>query len=257
MRVTSLIDNRSGTPLAECEHGLSLYIETGNRKILFDTGQTDMFSRNAAALGIDLSKADICVISHGHYDHGGGLKKFLEINERAPVYMSRYAFEPHYNGEKYIGLDTSLKDCGRIIFTEGRTETDEGIVLYSSDRIVKKHFTGSSGLTTEENGVPVPDDFRHEQFLEIEDSGRKILFSGCSHNGILDISDAFRPDILIGGFHFSKLDMDDVMISYAEYLDTYTTSFYTCHCTGYDRFEFMKKHMGRLYYLSAGETAEI
>lgn len=118
MRITALTENTSKNGLLS-EHGLSLYIETENRKILFDTGQSDLFSKNAETLGIDLSEVDLAVLSHGHYDHGGGLKKFLELNNTAKVYMNKHAFEPHYNGtEKYIGLDVCLKNNERIVFTD-------------------------------------------------------------------------------------------------------------------------------------------
>ena len=119
MRITALAENTSVSDNFGAEHGLSLYIETDKHNILFDMGQTALFSENAEKLGIDLSMVDIAVLSHGHYDHGGGLKKFLSINDKAPVYINRYAFEPHYNGkEKYIGLDISLQDNERIIFTD-------------------------------------------------------------------------------------------------------------------------------------------
>ena len=109
MRITVLLENTAASSDMEVEHGLSLFIETGTKTILFDMGQTDLFARNAGKLGCDLSRVDAAVLSHGHYDHGGGLERFLEINSHAPVYLSPYAFEPHYNGsDKYIGLDTAI-----------------------------------------------------------------------------------------------------------------------------------------------------
>ena len=79
MKITALTENTSVNENIGAEHGLSLYIETDGHKILFDMGQTDMFERNAKTLCIDLSEVDIAVLSHGHYDHGGGLARFLEI----------------------------------------------------------------------------------------------------------------------------------------------------------------------------------
>ena len=257
MRITSLIENTSQKENIACEHGLSLFIETQGKRILFDTGQTDLFAENADKLGIDLSSVDICIISHGHYDHGGGLRKFLEINKTAPVYMSKYAFEPHFNKEKYIGLNPALKNSSRIIYTSGDTPISDGIELLSPEFKTKNHDLGSFGLNMLRDGRLVPDDFRHEQFLMLSESGRCFLFSGCSHNGILDIADWFSPDILVGGFHFSKLNMDEMLKEYAEVLDKTGIMFYTCHCTGADRFEFMKPYMKNLAYLSAGETIEI
>lgn len=255
MRITSLAENTSADENIGYEHGLSLYIETDNHNILFDMGQTELFSENAEKLGIDLTKADIAVLSHGHYDHGGGLKKFLSINDKAPVYINRYAFEPHYNGmEKYIGLDISLQDNERIIFTEDLYEIEPGLTLHSCSGRSKRIELGSFGLNMMINGKLIPDDFRHEQYLLIEETGRKILISGCSHKGILNISEWFRPDVLVGGFHFSKLPLDDTLKVYAEYLGSYDTDYYTCHCTGTEQYSFMKEYIGRLNYLSAGES---
>ena len=106
MRTAVLCENTALSEKYACEHGLSLYIETGSHKILFDTGQTDVFVKNAHLMDIDLTLADTVIISHGHYDHGGGLKKLLDINRHAAVYINEHAFEPHYNGtNKYNGLD--------------------------------------------------------------------------------------------------------------------------------------------------------
>ena len=103
MKITALLENTASDCCMLTEHGLSLYIEAQGKKILFDMGQTDLFYKNALTLGIDLAEVDIAILSHGHYDHGGGLEKFLEINKKAPIYVSSRAFEPHYNGkEKYI-----------------------------------------------------------------------------------------------------------------------------------------------------------
>ena len=257
MRVTALTENTTEIGL-RTEHGLSLYIETDDKKILFDSGQTELFAENAGHLGIDLSSVDMMILSHGHYDHGGGLKKFIEINKKAPIYMSRYAFEPHYNGtEKYIGLDSSLENSERIIFTDEITKISDKLTLYSCNDREKMTDLGSFGLNMLENGRLVPDDFRHEQYLLIKENGKRILISGCSHKGINNIESWFIPDVLIGGFHFSKLPLDSVLSSCAKQLDSYNTDYYTCHCTGTEQFEFMKQHMKRLDYISTGMIFEI
>ncbi len=255
MKITSLLENTVSSDKVKSEHGLSLYIETDSHKILFDMGQTDLFYENALALGIDLKNVDFAVLSHGHYDHGGGLEKFLEINNTAPVYINEFAFKPHYNGtEKYIGLDVSLKDSDRIIFTRDELSISENLKLFSYNGKERIHDLGSFGLTCFENGEFVPDLFIHEQYLLIKESDKQVLISGCSHKGILDIADWSEPDVLIGGFHFSKLPLDDTLISYAKILNSHKTHFYTCHCTGIEQFNFMKEHMKRLSYLSCGDS---
>lgn len=258
MKITALVENISSKETLGAEHGLSLYIETESHKILFDMGQTALFSKNAKALGIDLEEVDIAILSHGHYDHGGGLEKFLEINPKAPVYLSKYAFEPHYNGtEKYIGLDVSLAENERLCFTEDELQIAEGLTLYSCNNCEKNFDLGSFGLTEKINDTFLPDNFRHEQYLLIEEAGKKVLISGCSHKGILNIAEWFVPDVLVGGFHFSKLPLDETLVSYAQFLDRFDTEFYTCHCTGEEQFAFMKQYMNRLSYLSTGESIEI
>lgn len=258
MRITALTENITHNPDLSAEHGLSLYIETGDRKILFDMGQTALFSDNAQKLGIDLSAVDIAVISHGHYDHGGGLGKFLEINKTAPVYISRYAFEPHYNGtEKYIGLDISLKNNDRLIFTGDEQSIGDNLTLFSCNEKERLLGLGSFGLNMLSDGEFLPDDFRHEQYLLIEENGRRVLISGCSHKGIMDISGWFEADVLVGGFHFSKLPLDEKLAEYAAVLNGHKTDYYTCHCTGVEQYEFMKNYMDRLSYLSCGKTIEI
>lgn len=255
MKITSLAENTALKENIGAEHGLSLYIKTEFHNILFDMGQTDLFAENADKLGIDLSDVDIAVLSHGHYDHGGGLKKFLEINKKAPVYLSRHAFGEHYNGTtKYIGLDKALKDSNRLIFTDDTYCIDGNLTLFSCNQNEKTYNLGSFGLMMKQGDEFLPDDFRHEQYLLINENGKNILISGCSHKGILNITEWFTPDVLVGGFHFSKIPLDETLVGYAKYLDTFKTDFYTCHCTGTEQFEFMKSYMSRLNYLSAGES---
>ncbi|MBP3495865.1 MAG: MBL fold metallo-hydrolase [Clostridia bacterium] len=258
MRISCLIENTSYNGDFLCEHGLSLYIQAGGHNILFDMGQGDSFIKNAKKLGIDLSQVDIAILSHGHYDHGGGLEAFLEINSISPVYLGRYAFEPHYNGcKKYIGLDTSLVNNNRLIFVDDILKIDTGLTLFSCNDKKREFNLGSFGLTILENDSYLPDDFRHEQYLLIEEDNKKVLISGCSHKGILNIASWFEADYIIGGFHFSKLPLDNTLLSYSEYLQNLNTVFYTCHCTGINQYEFMKNNMKELHYISSGQVIEI
>lgn len=258
MKITALVENTCQSGAFSVEHGLSLYIETKNHKILFDTGQTSLFAENAEKLGINLQAVDALVLSHGHYDHGGGLETFLTLNTKAPVYATRQAFCACYNGiEKYIGLNMALKDNERIVFVDDACIIDEGITLSTQNDKERTCNMQSVGLSVEKNGRFFPDDFCHEQYLLIEEDGKKILFSGCSHKGVLDIASWFCPDVLIGGFHFSKLPLDETLAGYARILNGYNTTFYTCHCTGVEQYSYMKNYMNHLYYLSTGDCVVI
>ncbi len=257
MRITALLENTSACSLPT-EHGLSLFVETEACRFLFDMGQTDLFARNAGVLGIDLNRADFAVLSHGHYDHGGGLATFLALNDHAPVYMSRHAFEPHYNGtEKYIGLDHSLRGSERIVFVDSVKEIAPGFTLYNRPDAMKLDDFGSCGLNMVQDGIMRPEDFRHEQYLLADVNGKRVLFSGCSHRGILNIMHWFQPDVLIGGFHLSKVPLDETLASFTDRLNAYRAVYYTCHCTGVEQYRFMRERMDNLFYISAGESIVI
>lgn len=253
MKITVLTENTACRETLTPEHGLSLYIETGSHRILFDAGQTGAFADNAEELGIDLSQVDFAVLSHGHYDHGGGLMRFLSENAAAPVYIRRDAFGQHFNASgKYIGLDAALKSSGRVILTDDTLTIAPGITLHSCNALPRPYGTDSAGLTLDSK----PDFFLHEQYLLIEEDRKRILISGCSHKGILNIVSWFRPDVLIGGFHFMKLSPDsEALAQAAQSLLQSPTIYYTGHCTGQAQYARLKTILGsRLHSFSTGDT---
>ena len=96
MRIVNLIENTEGKSECLYEHGLSFYIETEGHKVLLDLGQTDNSLKNAIFLGVDLEKVDMVVLSHGHYDHSGGIIPFTKINNHAAIYMQSSAGGDYY-----------------------------------------------------------------------------------------------------------------------------------------------------------------
>lgn len=253
MKIVSLVENTSARNDVRSEHGLSLYIEACGNKILFDMGQGELFLENAKVLGVDLSVVDIAIISHGHYDHGGGLEKFLEINEIAPVYVNKKAFLPYYNGERYIGLDFHMSESNRLIKVKGDLSLAEGLSLVTLD--LPPDDTGK--LKLRKDGRFFPDSFDHEQYLLIEEKGKRVLISGCSHKGIIAIAKNFMPDALVGGFHFMDMPLGEGLKSRAEKLNSINCDFYTCHCTGEEQYKFLTKYMKRISYLAAGGEIEL
>ena len=251
MKLITLIENTACSPSLSCEHGLSLYLETGSHKILFDMGQSSAFADNAAKLGVDLSRMDFAVLSHGHYDHGGGMETFLQLNRTAPVYLSRYAFDPHFNAHgKDIGLHLPSSHH-RLIYTQGFMELAPGITLHT----LPFPPTDTAGMTANDGQI---EDFRHEQYLLIEEYGKRILLSGCSHKGIVAIAEHFRPDILIGGFHFMKTEDDALLNDAANRLLALNCTYYTGHCTGQKQYDFLKAQMGSyLHSITTGRILEL
>ena len=266
MRIVTLVENSCGNKNYIAEHGLSIYIETENHKLLLDTGQTDAVMKNAEALSIDLSAVDTVILSHGHYDHSGGILPFAEENPEARIIMQKSAAELHYNGERYIGIDTDILKLPNIQLIDGDMELDDELFLFNGITGRRCYPQGNKKLSCIKNGVQVPDDFLHEQCLVITQNGKRWLLSGCAHNGILNILDRYKelfdshPDYVITGFHMMKKDGEHteaektVIIQTAQELAKMNTVFYSGHCTGIPAFEMMKDIMGdKLIALHSGE----
>ncbi len=269
MIIKTLVENRSISKEYGCEHGLSLYIETGQHKLLFDTGASDLFYENGKKLGVRFREIDFAVISHGHFDHGGGLKKFLQENHKAGLYMHSQAFGQYYalrqNGEKeYIGLDQELQNEDRIIFTKGSFTITDKLELYSDIQHIAPLPVANSHLMMEQKGRLVRDSFEHEQNLIIMENDKSVLITGCAHNGIVNIVEQFKiakgyfPDCVIGGFHLAGNlpgggESAEVIKEIANYLLFTKAKYYTGHCTGIEPYNQLKEIMGKeIDYLPAG-----
>jgi len=268
MIIKTLSENTSISKDIASEHGLSLYIKTKKHKILFDVGASELFLNNAKKLDVNISDVDFLVISHGHFDHGGGLKVFLRENTNAEVFIHRQAFEKYYarrSNDKleFIGLDESLKENKQLIATSERFFISKGIQVFSN--VIQKEPLAESnnGLLMEQKGEMTDDAFLHEQNLILDEDEKSLLVTGCAHNGIINILEHFyalkghMPDYVIGGFHLSSHsngnESFNTIDKISKYLMDTKAKFYTCHCTGIEAYERLKHTMGdRIEYLSAG-----
>lgn len=264
MKIITLIENTCGEEGCLFEHGLSLYIETQKHKIVLDTGSSDAFIQNAGKLGVDLEAVDTVVLSHGHYDHSGGILAFAEINPRALIYMQKTAGADYFHGERYIGIDKKILELPEVRLIEGGLVVDDQLSLFTHITGRRCYPQSNLALTVKRNGIEVKDSFDHEQCLVIREGEERILVSGCAHNGILNILDKYRelyhelPKRVISGFHMMKKtpytkEEQDTILANARVLAGYDTIFYTGHCTGDEAFELMKPIMGeKLVRLRSG-----
>lgn len=274
MIIKSIIENTTDNPTLAKEHGLCLYIETKVCKMLFDVGQSDAFIDNAQKLGVDIEAIDVLVISHGHYDHGGGLKRFLEVNTKSKIYLAKEAFDQYYSEQadktmKYIGLDQSLKVNDRFIFVKDSMKVCDCLTVFKNQSSIAPPPLLNRYLYKKVNGDIVRDDFTHEISLIVTCEGKSVLIAGCAHCGILNIIDTYKkhtgaePNVVVGGFHLSSGSRSE-MASQAtikgliRQFATTKTEYYTCHCTGVKPYEMMHEALGQqLSYLSGGKSIHL
>lgn len=247
------------------KHGLSFYIETKSHKILFDLGSDNTLFENAIKRNIDISKVDTVIISHGHIDHGGALKKFLDVNSLATIYVQKEAFESHYSKILFlkipVGIDSKLKTNRQIKQLEGDYKIDDELFLFTVDKVNKLYSPANNALYDEKG----KDTFSHEQNLIISEN-QVALLGGCGHAGIANIMDKakkYQPNICIGGFHLfnpitRKSVQNKLLNGIAAELQKYEdTQFYTCHCTGDRAYQYLTQQMDNLHYMSCGDTVDV
>ena len=273
MKIITLMENTACRSDLAADHGLSLYIETAKHKILFDMGPDNAYIDYAEKLGVDLKEVDIAILSHGHYDHGGGLPRFRLINDKAKIYLHRAAFKDYYvkeeDGEQeYIGLDQSMSQKG-FQFTGEDLVIDEELSLFAEVEDRTGALAASAKLFTSTFDGLIPDRFAHEQNLLIRSEGKTVLIAGCAHCGIVNILNEAksrlgqRPDVTFGGFHLFQLEEGDPAAdTLIEMIGTALlageTVYYTGHCTGDYAYEKLNSILGgRLHRVMGGTELEL
>jgi len=266
MKIITLIENVVYGQGLIAEHGLSLYIESQNQKILFDTGQSGLFLQNARALGIKIEEIDSVVLSHGHYDHTGGLYPFLEANPKAKLYAKRALFDTKYrNNRTFIGTpknDELLKD--RLVYVDEITELDEGVFIMPHIPIkhqIDKHFDGL--LKLKDNEL-VPDEFEDELYLTLVENNNVNIISACSHRGITNICEAATSyfnlgiGLILGGFHIKNCT-DEQYAHLTQYIRMLQPKqLGVCHCTGIEKYADLHQELEvPLLYNHTGHVIEL
>ena len=277
MRIVNLIENTPGAEGGVPAHGLAFYVETAAHRILVDAGPSDETLRNAERLGVDLRTVDAVILSHGHYDHSGGLLAFAELNPTAAIYMQRsagdeyYAFDGPEKGYRYIGVEKPILSLPQVQLLDGDTRIDDEITVFTVER--RNHPLPSTNMRImkKEGEGYVQDDFVHEQSVYVRSAGASAVISGCAHSGVLNILDEFvrkfgcenLPQAVVSGFHLMRktgYDGTDIreQEEIARRLMDYPCRFYTCHCTGVEPFARMKDIMGdRLEYIHTGGKIDV
>lgn len=282
MKVTVLIEdtNRPRQGGLVAEHGLSFHIDWNGKNILFDTGPSEKFLQNADKLGINMLEIDTSILSHHHYDHGGGLDHFLKRNKRAQVFLASTELANCYScslgfKKRYVGVDRELLQIydNRFEFIDEFREILPNVYLFPD---IAEHYPlpkGDRYLFLKKGKDYLYDDFKHELIMVIKEEDGLVIFTGCSHSGILNmiktVIDRFQGlsiKALIGGFHLVKRKIFKTMIDSQKEINTIAKEIqmypirkiYTGHCTTPKAFRLLKKSLNeKLNSFSTGSIIEI
>ncbi|RQW83532.1 MAG: MBL fold metallo-hydrolase [Geobacter sp.] len=259
VKITILVDNYAGDGLA-AEHGLSLWIETGNRRILLDTGQGAALAANAEKLGIDLSRTNALVLSHGHYDHTGGVSMVLRTASEVEVCCHPSAVIPRYGSDagqpKPLGMQAeSMRalDClpsQRINWIQEKRELfcDVGLTGYIPRN---SEYEDTGGAFFLDPKLSRPDPIDDDMALWIRTQEGVVVCVGCCHSGLINTlnqalfqSGASRLRAVIGGFHLLNADDNRIENTVQALRFLSPELIVPCHCTGGRALETLKNAFG-------------
>jgi 7,8-dihydropterin-6-yl-methyl-4-(beta-D-ribofuranosyl)aminobenzene 5'-phosphate synthase len=275
VKITTLIDNSRGATGLANEWGLSLHVEANDHRLLFDSGASPAFAKNAEKLKVDLAKVDMAVLSHGHFDHGGGLGAFFSSNKTAPLCLRRTADGDHYGKflfwTRYVGLDRRLLEANeeRLSWVETDTEIGPGLhVLVSIPEDEPRPDTRKDLLVRTERGFS-PDAFKHELVLVVKERDGVSVITGCGHLGVLNMVLAAKrkfPEApikaVIGGFHMVAAPITrtraETLALALRFKQLGCQRIFSGHCTGRKALTVLGRELGDEFSeLTTGSTFDV
>lgn len=247
MTITALMDDYCPKARFCGEHGLSYLLESGGRRALFDAGQSGAFLRNAAVLGVELGRLDAVALSHGHYDHAGGLGALYELMapDSPPLYAGpgydRERFSLGPAGKSSIGLPAASRPprapAARLV--DRPTELLPGLFALPAAAYGPGEAPAPRFRALDPAGNELADDFSDELSLALPGREGVTVITGCAHRGIaaiarqaLDFFPGARLDAVIGGFHLADLPDGELARSAEALAELNPRRLYCGHCTG-------------------------
>lgn len=257
--ITILVDNYAGDGLS-AEHGLSLWIETTDKNILFDTGQGGALAPNAEKLGVDLLATDALVLSHGHYDHAGGVSRLLRTAPALEVYCHPAAIVPRYGNRagkaKPLGMPCeALRSLDRLPSPRMHWVQD-GATLTADVELtgyIPRHtsYEDTGGAFFLDPAMRRPDPIDDDLALWINTPEGLVVCVGCCHAGLINTlnraivqSGNSRLLAVIGGFHLLNANGSRLEKTVAALEELSPECIVPCHCTGTRVIEFLERSFG-------------
>jgi 7,8-dihydropterin-6-yl-methyl-4-(beta-D-ribofuranosyl)aminobenzene 5'-phosphate synthase len=248
IQITVLVENSVNRAGLKAEHGWACLIEIGGRRVLFDTGQTDLLIGNAKVLGFPLENLDAIVLSHGHYDHTGGLAAILDAAPNVPVYLHPSAFGSKYGKSpvgktRFIGMNPKTAQtlrCRRnYIETIGLTRAFDGVsVTGEIPRATTYEDTGGAFFLDADRARPDP--LTDDQALVIDLGRTVVLLLGCAHAGVVNTLDHVQRltggkpvCAVIGGLHLGSASEERIQQTIVRLRAANLDCLAPVHCTGW------------------------
>lgn len=275
MKMHILTDSRTKKRGFLAEHGLSIFIEHENANVLFDTGQSDVYCHNAVRMGVDLSKTDCIVLSHGHYDHCGGLIHFPKSDRFPKIYVHEAAFAKRYalnpDGQTYreIGIPWSLDDNAvlksNVVFTQKNKLIAPHIMLCGEISSTVDFEEVPKGFYVGNEEHKITDMMKDEQMLILFTDKSLCIFLGCSHPGVvnclnyaLKLFPGRKINTLVAGMHLDSVTPLCLKMTIQAMLDLDIQKVIPLHCTGIFAICEMKRLLGdRCFMLCVGDSLEL
>ena len=248
IKITVLVENSVNAGGLRAEHGLAWHIQFGSRQILFDTGQSDLLIQNARALQLDLRGLEAVVLSHGHYDHTGGLKAVSQLAPHARFYLHPTALLPKFSGQpggtgRAIGMNEEnvevLRDAGQsVVWTNSPTEVAEGI--FATGEVPRRNnFEDTGGRFFLDADCSQPDPLVDDQALFFDTREGLVVVLGCAHAGVVNTLDCIqslhpgRPlRAVLGGLHLLNARQERVNKTLQAFRRWNIGQIVPGHCTG-------------------------
>jgi len=261
--ITILVDNTTSKQNLLTEHGLSLWIEYGDKHILFDAGQSDILFHNAEILGVDLTRTDVIILSHGHYDHTGGLCAVLELAPRSVIYIHPGTIKPKYSCKELkvrsIGMPEAAKQAIKnhnVVWTEKPVQLCKGVTL--TGQIPRRNcFEDVGGAFFVDENCHKKDSLLDDQAIFFETKQGLVVLLGCAHAGVVNTLDYVikltnRRNIyaIIGGMHLINANLTRIKNTIEAFKKYDIQKIMPLHCTGQEAAEKIKKTFGEKYVSS-------
>jgi 7,8-dihydropterin-6-yl-methyl-4-(beta-D-ribofuranosyl)aminobenzene 5'-phosphate synthase len=256
--ITLLVDNLAA-PGLRSEHGFSAWIEVAGRRVLFDTGQGAALAGNAEKLGVDLGTVDTLVLSHGHYDHTGGIPLVTAHAPTVDIYAHPAATGPRFSIRKGVAKPIAMPAAARtalevhpigVRWTTRAEQLAIGLGLTGPiPRLTDYEDTGGPFFVDAEGDRPDP--IADDLALWIRTDQGLIVVAGCSHAGLvntlrysLKVSGAHRLHAVVGGFHLNEASETRLVRTMAELRELAPARIVPCHCTGEAAVERLEQTFG-------------